>query len=317
VEAQRFSADYDGIAVGSPVSFFTHLQAAHLWKRQALDTNPTGFVPPSKLALIHSAVLKACDRLDGVNDGVLEDPTRCDFDPKNLECQHEDGAECLTAAQVNVVSAFYAPTRNPRTREQIYPGLERGGERGWSAGVGHMGTQRSRGVGDYLRNAVFQDPAWDYKTFDFDADIARADRIDNGLMNAVDPNLRAFFQRGGRLLQYHGWSDESVSPRDSINYYTSVVNASGGASKVKNSYRLFMIPGMFHCGGGDGTNTFDSIGVLERWVEARQAPDRILASRTIDGKVLRTRPLCPYPQVAQYNARGSADEAANFTCRMP
>lgn len=317
IEAQRFPADYDGICVGDPVNFFTHLQASHLWKRHALDANPAGFVPPSKLALIHGAVLKACDARDGVNDGVLEDPRRCDFDPKSLECQGEDGPDCLTAPQVEVVRAFYGATVNSRTHQEIFPGLERGGELGWSAGVGHMVAQRPRAAGDYLKYALFQDANWDYQTFDFDADVARADRADKGVVNAVDPNLREFFRRGGKLLQYHGWSDESVSPRDSINYYNSVVNFMGGASKVQNFYRLFMVPGMFHCSGGDGPTSFDSIRALEQWVEAGKALDRIIASRWNNGKIDRTRPLCPYPQAAKYKGTGSTDDASNFVCALP
>ena len=317
MEAQQFPADFDGIIVGSPVSNFDHLQASHLNKRIALDKNPEGFVPLDKLALLHNAVLKACDALDGVIDGVLEDPRRCDFDPATIECKAGNETNCLTAAQVEVVRTFYNPTVNPRTKDEIYPGLERGGEMGWNQGQGHMVARRPRTPGDYLKFALFSDPAWDYRTFDFDRDVARADRLDGGTVAAVNTDLRAFFRRGGKLLQYHGWSDESVSPRDSINYYTRVRDAYGGPGRLEDSYRLFMVPGMFHWSGGDGPNTLDPVSALEEWVERAKAPDRMVASRWSNGKVDRTRPLCPYPRVARYKGTGTIDDAKNFRCEIP
>jgi feruloyl esterase len=170
---------------------------------------------------------------------------------------------------------------------------------------------------EYLRYAVFQDANWDFMTFDFDSAMARADRIDDGVTKAMDPNLQDFSRRGGKLLQYQGWSDPSISPLNSINYYNSVLDFMGGPAKVRNSYHLFMVPGMDHCGGGDGPNTFDSIRAIEEWVEAGKAPERIIASQLTDGKVIRNRPLCPFPQVAVYNGTGSADDAANFSCSVP
>ncbi len=129
--------------------------------------------------------------------------------------------------------------------------------------------------------------------------------------------MKAFFGRGGKIVQYHGWADPQISPRSSVRYYNSVVETLGSASKVTDSYRLFMVPGMAHCGGGEGASTFDMLPVLEQWVEAKKVPDQILASRTRDGKADRTRPLCPYPQGAKYKETGSIDEAANFACKLP
>jgi feruloyl esterase len=319
-EAQRFPADYNGIVAGAPAIFLTHMQAASIWKAQAIRKNPGGLVPPSKLRLIHNAVLAACDARDGVKDGLLEDPRLCDFDPKNLECKGEDGPDCLTAAQVAVVRAFYSPTVNPRTREQIFPGMVLGSELGWSSDAGRMYVDPSDITKSlattYLRYAVFQNPNWDYMTFDFDSGMALADRIDDGVTKATDPNLRDFFSRGGRLLQYHGWSDPSISPLSSINYYQSVLDFMGRPANFQNSYRLFMVPGMDHCSGGDGPESFDSIRAIEEWVEAGRAPDQIIASHIRDGKMERTRPLCPYPQVATYKGNGSTDDAANFSCSV-
>jgi feruloyl esterase len=320
-EAQRFPADYDGVVAGAPAIFLTHMQAASVWKAQAIRKNPGGLVPPSKLLLIHNAVLVACDVRDGVKDGVLEDPRLCHFDPKVLECKGEDRSDCLTAAQVAVVRIFYSPTMNPRTREPIFPGMVPGSELGWSSDVGRMFADPADITKTlataYLRFAVFQNPNWDYMTFNFDSDMALADRIDDGVTKATDPNLREFFHRGGKLLQYHGWTDPSISPLNSINYYNSVMDFVGASSNVRDSFRLFMVPGMDHCGGGDGPNTFDSLRTIEEWVEAAKAPDQIIASRIRDGKTERTRPLCPYPQVAKYKGTGSTNDATNFSCSVP
>ena len=317
-EAQKFPADYNGIVAGAPANFLTHLQASSIWKAQAIRKNLGGLIPPSKLPLIYNAVVAACDARDGVKDGLLGDPRLCDFDPKTLECKGEDGPDCLTAAQVAVARAFYRPTVNPRTREQIYPGLMLGSELGWSSDVGRMHADITKTqASEYLRYGVFHDANWDFTTFDFDSAMSFADRIDDGVTKATDPNLRDFFQRGGKLLQYHGWSDPSISPLNSINYYNSVLDFMGGPAHVRDSYRLFMAPGMDHCGGGDGPNTFDSIRTIDEWVETGKAPDQVIASRIQDGKTERTRPLCPYPQLAKYKGTGSTDDAANFSCSVP
>lgn len=312
-EARGYPADYDGIIAGAPANSLTHLTAAAVWRKRTIEETPGGLVPPAKLALLHQAVLEACDARDGVKDGILEDPRRCEFDPYTLACKdNKDEADCLTAAQVEVVRKLYAPLVNPRTKVPIFPGVEHGAELQLYA---NTAAQSPYGAGQWLRDAVFQDPKWDYRTFDFDADLTRADRLDNGLMTQ-SPNLRDFFRRRGKLLHYHGWSDPGISPMSSVDYYSSVLNSVGDAN-VRNSYRLFMVPGMGHCFGGEGPTTFDPISAIEQWVEHGNPPDRIIASRWTAGKVDRTRPLCPYPQVASYKGTGSTDEAANFTCRMP
>jgi feruloyl esterase len=318
-EAQRFPSDFDGIVAGAPANNFTHLQAQFVWVAQAMHKDDASYIPPSKYSIIHDAALQACDARDGVKDGVLEDPTRCAFDPQVLECHGADGA-CLTAAQVKAARSVYSPATNPRTKQQIYPGLVPGSELGWAA---QAGPQLAGPPSGHFKYVVFKDPNWDYRTFNFDSDMALADEIDNGTLSATDPDLNAFFAHGGKLLQYHGWSDNQLSPLNSVNYYRSVLEAMGGESHVKDSYRLFMIPGMPHCReddriprGGNGLNNFDSISILEQWVEHGEAPDRIIASRTVDGKIERTRPLCPYPLVATYKGRGSSDDFASFSCRV-
>jgi feruloyl esterase len=310
-EAQRFPADFDGIVAGAPANYWTHLGAQQLWIAQAVHKDEASYIPPNKYPLIHNAVLQACDARDGVKDGVLESPARCKLDPKVLECKGADGPTCLTTPQVEAARKIYSSVVNPRTKEQIYPGLMPGGELNWA---GLAGPEALTIAVDHFRYVAFKNPNWDYKTLNFDGDIALADQTDDGTINAIDPNLKAFFAHGGKLLQYHGWADQLISPLNSVNYYESVRKALGLSSKVSDSYRLFMIPGMAHCRGGEGLNSFDSISVLEQWVEKGKAPDQIVASRVRDGNTDRTRPLCPYPQVATYKGTGSTDDAKNFAC---
>jgi feruloyl esterase len=310
-EAQKFPDDFDGIIAGAPGNNWTGRALFAMWVAQAMHKDEAGYIPPEKYPLIHKAVVDACDELDGVKDGLVEDPTRCHFDPKVLECKGGDGASCLTTAQVESARKIYSGAINPRTKQQIFPGLEPGSELRWEV----IGGPRPFSIGDdFFKYVVFKDPKWDFRTLNFDSDAALAEKTDDGLINAVDPNLRPFFGHGGKLIQYHGWSDWQISPLNSVHYYESVLEAAGGASKVGASYRLFMVPGMGHCGGGEGPNRFDMVGALEAWREQQKAPERIVAS-TRDGK--QSRPLCPYPQRAKYKGSGSADEAGNFVCTAP
>ena len=312
MEAQRYPADYDGIVAGSPGLNWTGRAVQSVWIAQAVHKDEASAIPPEKFALIHNAVLQACDARDGVKDGVLEDPTRCDFDPQVLQCKGSDSSDCLTSEQVATVRRIYAAPTNPRTHQVIFPGFEPGSEMGWRT----MAGPQPFGLGtDLFKYVVFQDPNWDYKTFDFDKDEARTEQADHGVMNAMNPDLRPFAERGGKLVQYHGWADPQIAPGSSVTYYKNVMEDMGGAAPVQNFYRLFLVPGMAHCGGGDGTSTFDMLGAVEQWVEKGKAPDQVPAARVRNGQVDRTRPLCPYPQVAQYKGSGSTDEAANFACK--
>jgi feruloyl esterase len=202
-----------------------------------------------------------------------------------------------------------------QTGKEIFPALQPGSELGWAALA--AGPRPFRAADDYYKYVVFKNPEWDFRTLDFDADVPRAEKLDAATINAADPNLKVFFNRGGKLLMYHGWSDPLISPGNSIEYYDSVVRTFGGIDKISNSMRLFMVPGMNHCFGGDGTGTFDRIAPLERWVEQKEPPDQILASHVTGAVVSRTRPLCPYPQVAKYTGAGSTDDASSFVCAKP
>ena len=311
-DLQRYPADFDGVIAGAPA--LNPRSAVHIMQvAQAVHKDEASFIPAAKFPVIQKAVLNACDAHDGVKDGVLENPMRCTFDPNAILCKGADAPACLTAAQVETARTIYRPAMNPRTNERIFPGFESGSEKGWGFAAGPQPPQLTM---TGLRNRVFKDPNWDYKSFNFDSDVALLDR-ESQMINAMDPNVKPFFSRGGKLLQYHGWNDTLIAPQNTVNYYKSVRETLGGASNVNDSYRLFMVPGMAHCRGGDGTDRFDVISAMERWVEKGTAPESLLASRYAGDKVDRTRPLCPYPQVAVYKGTGSTDEAANFACKAP
>jgi feruloyl esterase len=313
-EAQRFPADYDGIIAGAPGSDWTGRAAQALHVASHLLRNEAARLSPAKAQVVHKAALAACDAKDGVTDGVVGDPLRCAFDPAVLTCKGPDDGSCLTAPQVDTARLLYAAQISPKGQRRI-AGLFPGSELGWTD-MGWTGSARATGL-DQFRFIVFQDPTWDLDRFSFATDIVRADDVDDGTINALDANLKPFVDRGGKLIQYHGWSDAQISPGNSVDYYERAVKALGGAGKADPAYRLFMAPGMGHCGGGSGPNIFDMVAALEQWVEHGQAPDRIIASRSTGGAVDRTRPLCPFPRIAVYTGSGTTDDAANFVCRMP
>jgi feruloyl esterase len=310
-EAQMFPADYDGIVAGSPINDWVGRALGGVWMAQAVHQDEASRIAPEKFAVIHKAVLEACDAMDGVKDGVLEDPTLCNFDPAIIACKSGDAADCLTAPQVEAARKIYSGVIDPRTKRTVFPGLMYGSELGWGT---QAGARPFGAATDYFKYIVFKSPDWDYKTFNFDGDISLAQEADHGTINAMNPDLKAFLRRGGKILQYEGWSDQQMSASNSPKYYNSVLQKMGGIKKVSASYRLFMVPGMGHCGGGEGTDTFDKVGEMEQWVKTKKAPDRIVASRVVAGKVVRTHPLCPYPQTAVYKGTGSTDDAASFTC---
>jgi feruloyl esterase len=312
MEAQRFPGDYDGIVAGAPTNNWTNMMFGRIWVAQAALKEAASYIPPAKYPVIHKAALEACDALDGVKDGIIGDPPQCHFDPKVLECKQSDAPDCLTTPQVEAARKIYASAKNPRTGQAIFPGMEPGSELVWATLAG--GPKPIALADDHFKYVVFQDANWDFKTLNFDGDLTRAEKADDGILSATNPDLRPFVSHGGKLIQYHGWTDQQVQPLNSVNYYNSAVKALGGPAKAMDSYRLFMVPGMNHCGGGDGPNSFDMAGALDQWVETGKAPDRIVASHGANGKVDRTRPLCPYPQVARYSGSGSTDEAANFAC---
>ena len=261
--------------------------------------------------MIHQAVVGACDANDGLKDGLIDDPRNCRFDPGTLACRSQSSASCLTPQQVETARTIMSPVKNSRTNQVFGARIEPGAELGWDVQAGQQPYGNSM---ETLKYVVFKDPQWDWRTFDFDEHLMLLNEAGD-LIRANDPNLAPFASSGGKLLIYHGWSDQTVVPGPTIDYYSRVLDTMGGAQKTSGWLRLFMAPGMLHCSGGDGPNTFDAVTALEEWVENGKAPDRVIASHSTNGNVDRTRPLCPYPQVARYVGSGSIDDAANFVCR--
>jgi hypothetical protein len=333
MEAQRYPEDYDGIIAGAPANYWTHLLANAAWDDVALLGDKESYIPPKKLPAIQAAALAACDALDGVKDGVIEDPSRCHFDPSGLLCQGADADSCLTAPQLAALKKLYAGGHN--AHGQIFPGYSPGGEAemgGWNVWITGPVPERSAMYAfstQFFKNMVYDNAAWDYRTFDADRDTKAAEDKQTGNLNATDPDLSRFRARGGKLILYHGWSDAAIAPTNTIDYYDSVAAKMG--SQTGTFVRLFMVPGMQHCGGGSGPNTFgqypglsgdpdrDMQAALERWVDKGVAPERIVAAKhksDVDpaSPLVRTRPLCAYPLTARYQGSGSTDDAANFVC---
>jgi feruloyl esterase len=302
--AQRYPEDFNGIVAGAPASYTTRQAFGQIWIYQAIATGP-GAIPREKLPIIHEGALAACDGHDGAKDGIIESPLSCTFDPGVLACKGSDEASCLTAAQVDAVRRVYAGASNTRTGEKIFPGFERGSELGWSpVPVGY--------AVDYFKHIVFKDPNWDPKALNFDSHLAELYPAAHQIFEANDPRLGSFVGRGSKLLMYQGWAEPGIPPGNIVTYHDTVLAETQGA---KDAVRLFMVPGMGHCGGGNGTSTFDMVSALDVWVAGGKAPEQVPASRVRDGKVDRTRPLCAWPKAARYSGSGSIDDAANFTCK--
>jgi hypothetical protein len=332
MEAQRYPADYDGILAGAPANYWTHLLTGAGADLQALN-EPGANIPASKLPAIQSATLAACDARDGVKDGVIDDPSRCQFDPGQLLCKGTDSDSCLTAPQVAALKKLYAGARDAAGK-QIFPGRVVGGETGPNAWADWItGREPNRSLmfafsTQFFGNMVYENASWDYHTFQADRAVKTADDKLARTLNATEPDLKRFRDRGGRLIVYHGWSDAAISALNSIDYFEAVEKKMG-VKETDGFMRLYLAPGMTHCAGGPGPDSFGQATVsaadgqhsatkaLERWVEDGTAPDSIVATKYKTGpgsEVVRTRPLCPYPQVAQYKGSGSTDDAANFAC---
>ncbi len=336
MEAQRYPEDYDGIIAGAAANYWTHLMAGFVWNTVATSKQPGSYIPPGKLPAIEAAALAACDALDGVKDGVIDDPTRCKFDPAILHCPGAETDACLTAPQIEALRMIYSGPMDSKGHN-LFPGYLPGGETGpggWSAWIAGTNPKDSLHYSfgtQFFKNMVYDDAAWDYKTLDAGAATRLADSKMGPILNSINPDLSRFHARGGKLILYHGWSDTAIAPVNSINYYNSAV-AKAGAKEAATFLRLFMVPGMQHCGGGPGPNSFGQSGAaqgdpehslgkaLEQWVEQGVAPDRIVATKFKPGtplEVARTRPLCRYPEVAKWKGSGSTDDAANFVCAVP
>ena len=327
MEAQRYPGDFNGILAGSPGPIATHILLRMEWTAHALLDDPASYIPAAKFAALQQAAINACDTLDGVKDGVIQDPRLCHFDLAVIQCGADNGTDCLTAPQVEAARKIFSPLKNTRTGAEISPAYEPGTK---FTAVDQSAASVSH-VDAFVADLVYENPNWDYHTRDFDTDVKVADEKLGSILNPNDPNLSAFAARGGKLIQYHGWSDASIPPEFSVNYFESVQKTMGN---TQNFYRLFMAPGVAHCGGGIGAIAFanaptaeqddpahDMFLALDKWVVQGTAPDQIIATGFVDGKpangVAITRPLCPYPQEAHYKGSGDTNNAENFTCQVP
>ncbi|MCU1237874.1 MAG: Feruloyl esterase [Candidatus Solibacter sp.] len=327
--AQRFPNDFDGIVAGSPSvdQVGTHLARAYWLK--GLAANP---FPAAKLGLLAQRVYDQCDAKDGLKDGLIDDPRRCDFKPaRDLPrcAEGSDQPDCFTAKDIAALELIYGDVMSQGKR--LFPGWPVGaeiagpnGQSGWigqavkapngASAWSSYGENFLRFIAPGPRPGADVDAARLFDQFDVDKDPPRMMEL-RDIMNAADPDLSAFRRRGGKLLMYYGWADPQLNAKQGVEYYEQVTEKMG--STTPEFFELFMVPGMFHCSGGVGTSQFDMATPLVKWAEGAKAPDAIPASRVVSGRVVRTRPLCAYPEVARYKGSGSIDEAANFTCVKP
>ena len=331
IEAQRYPDDFDGIVANAPWVDQTGFTIGAMWNQKALTQAP---VTNAKLSLVADRVMAKCDAIDGLKDGLIDDPRKCVFDPaRDVPACREgtDGADCLTPAQASAIAKVYSgPASNGKP---YFPGFMPGSEAvvtglfgGGGTGSGWMNVivpaQPGATPADFnlaentMRYLVHKPPRpeYDYKTFDFDRDTHLLDDWSK-LADAKNPDLSKFRKGGGKLLMTYGWADTILQPMMGVNYYEQAVAKNG--SDTKDFFRLFMVPGMGHCGGGIGPDRHDAMTAMINWVEKGKAPDSIQASRVVNNQTVRTRPLCPYPQVARYSGQGSIDDAANFKCVAP
>jgi feruloyl esterase len=341
MEAQRFPDDYDGILAGAPAFNRTHLHMAGLSLWQDTHASPGRFIQTGQMTLINQAVLAQCVGRDGgaSTDQFLTDPRDCHFDPKALLCTGgKVPPACLTADQVTTIQKYYAGTIDPVNGQVINPGAERGNETDNVLALGlAFQEQLPEAAFDGLFYWVFGpgfgqvSSAVNFANFDFHHDVDTVDDQLAKVLNANSTDLGEFREHGGKLLMYHGWADPLIPSQSSINYFNALVGNDGhgfqqvsfnsdgspGLQRTQSFARLFMVPGMYHCSGGPGPNTFDALSPLVNWVENSVAPDTITATKFVNDTppaVQMTRPLCVYPKVAKYSGSGSTTIAANFTC---
>ncbi|MGC3980334.1 MAG: tannase/feruloyl esterase family alpha/beta hydrolase [Steroidobacteraceae bacterium] len=322
---QRYPGDYNGVVAGASNFNQTKLRAGgHIWTWYALHETPQSNMSSAQLKMLNEAVMGKCDALDGVKDGIINDPRKCSFDAAALVCKaNQNGDSCLNEAQVKAANKIYAGSRNPRTGEAIWPAYQPGSETGW----GVFSSDSPFGAAStFYRTAVLHDESFDFRKFNFDTDAEKAEAGYASILDATDPDLRPFQKLGGKAVIYHGYVDSMISPLASIQYYDSVVdfyakqngNSRTNALKEVQSFaRLYMMPGVGHCGNGAGPDKIESMKLLQGWVEKGEAPTNVVASKVSNGQTTMTRPLCAYPQQAVYKGKGDTNVAASFECRAP
>ena len=321
-EAERYPNDFNGILAGSPVFDFVPSRSREFVTSKLTASGEMSPVPQAKFKAIYDAVLAQCDAADGIKDGVINDPQQCHFDPATLLCKNGDAPDCLTAPQVKAMQIEYEGVYNPVTHKLLLHGHSPGFEYNQATRANAPTPPQAPPAnnapapapqlpGSFYRYFVYRNLDWDASTFDYAKDFPYAEKTVGISLDNYDPNLKGLKAAGGKLISYHGWADGQPAPMTTVDYFNAVQTTVGDSSSF---YRLFMVPGMGHCSGGPGTDHFDKMVAITDWVEHGKAPDSIIASHLTDGQVTRTRPLCPYPQVAKYKGTGSTDDAANFVC---
>ena len=336
MEAQRFPDDYNGILAGAPANAWSTMLGAAVYVIQARQPDPRAYFSDLKLEVIQKASLDACDALDGVKDGIINDPSNCHFDPQVLLCKGEETLACLTPPQIGALKSIYNGAID-RQGKTVFPGLTSGDEIGWGEwviGKDPSGPSVLRYVENYFRYIVAGDPRWNVLTADPAGSLRQSREKAAADLDSSNPDLSKFAANGGKLILYHGWNDQAISPWNTVNYYKSVRQQMGGA-KVDSILRLYMAPGVEHCAGGPGPSSFGQFGLetakgskyglfdsLVDWVEKGSPDQEIFATKYARDevgamKVVMTRPLCAYPQVVKYSGSGDTNDAASFTCAAP
>jgi pimeloyl-ACP methyl ester carboxylesterase len=310
--AQRFPDEYDGLVIGAPAINWDRFIAAELWPAIVMNSTLGGPIAASKLNAVTKAAVAACDQRDGVADGVINDPRKCTYDPGALACKAgDDLASCLSPAEADAIRKIWrGPTSS--TGERLWFGLEPGTPLGGLAGTNPFPIATT-----HFQHWLRQDPSFDWRTLteaDFEADFMRSQQKFNKVIGTDDPNLAAFRKSGGKMIIWHGEADSLIFPRGTVNYFERVLAASGGPRQVSEFARLFMAPGVGHCGGGDGPSPVGLFELLVNWVEKGVAPATVPASRRREDGTVTSRPLCAYPSTARWNGKESTDNAANFVC---
>ncbi len=336
MEVQRYPTDFDGIIAGDPATG-TPMQATRALVFQKLLASPASYLTTEKIETLSKATLAACDAADGLKDGLVENPRACRFNVDTLKCTGADAPTCLTEPQLAVVKQIYAGSTlaNGEVYSAGFPVGHEGGRTGWRAWItGNTepvkaanntleftnevpsGYRLSESNFRFLALEKDDDSSFNWRTFRLDRDLPRMKTMSE-ILSPLDADLRPYKARGSKIILYHGTSDPAISSYGTVDYYNKVAKIVGGAKEVESFARLYLVPGMHHCSGGPGPNQFDMLTQLENWIERGQAPQSVLATHKTDDKVDRTRPLCPYPQVARYSGTGSIDDAANFRCVAP
>ena len=307
-EVNKYPDDYLGVVAGAPANNLILLQLRGIWEARLHMKNPEGLLAAEQKQLVADAAVKSCDARDGIEDGLISDPVHCGFDPAELTCRKKISGDCLTLAQVKTARSYYGPAFSPGGLA-LYPGPAPG------TTLQRLPFAPENNLEDLALFKLL--PEWkgrDVLSFDFDRDLPPIEKKLAPLLNPYTPDLSAFRDRGGKLLMYHGWIDNGISPYNSIDYINQVKHVME-TEHINDFLRMFMVPGMEHCRGGPGPNEFDMVTVLEEWVEQRKAPDSIIAVHRTDGRVVRSRPLCMFPQWAHYKGQGDPDIAENFECK--